>query len=92
MIIYQAPMFAGIPTEPNGGNHTPLFAKSSITEQAFEATLATAKALALSGLRILDDDNFYNSVSWFCKIRNYAHRFQVRCAFEQDRNQINGRP
>ncbi|KAM5545746.1 hypothetical protein V8D89_000784 [Ganoderma adspersum] len=51
-----------IPTEPNGSNHTPQFAKSASTPEAHEATLKVALGLACTGLRVLYDAGFANQV------------------------------
>ncbi|PIL34625.1 hypothetical protein GSI_03404 [Ganoderma sinense ZZ0214-1] len=51
-----------IPTEPNGSNHTPQFAKSAKTPEAHEATLKVALGLACTGLRVLYDPDFANQV------------------------------
>ncbi|KAI0079408.1 hypothetical protein K474DRAFT_1592196 [Panus rudis PR-1116 ss-1] len=51
-----------IPTEKNGGNHTPDFAKSARTEKAHEITMSVSKGLALTALRVLQDDEFYHEV------------------------------
>ena len=55
--------FAAIPTEPNGGNHTPAFTSAAATLEAHEACLEVCKALALTGLRVVEDDQFYAEVS-----------------------------
>jgi len=55
------PMFS-IPTEPNGGNHTPQFTKSAGTKEAHEATLKVTKALAHTGFRVIADDSFFKEV------------------------------
>ncbi|KAH9930227.1 uncharacterized protein B0H18DRAFT_953169 [Fomitopsis serialis] len=47
-----------IPTEPNGGNHTPQFTKSAGTPEAHRLTIKTIKALALTGFRVVDDAEF----------------------------------
>ena len=52
----------GIPTEPNGGNHTALFAASARTKEAHAATLVVIKALAHTGFRVIDDDKFFEEV------------------------------
>jgi len=49
------PSFA-IPIEPNGGNHTHAFATSAASEAAHTACLNISKVLALTGLRVLIDD------------------------------------
>ncbi|KII85875.1 hypothetical protein PLICRDRAFT_178184 [Plicaturopsis crispa FD-325 SS-3] len=51
-----------IPTEPNGGNHTPAFAAAAGTPEAHEACITTMKALAYTGFRVLNDDDFYARV------------------------------
>ncbi|KAG6806000.1 hypothetical protein H0H93_003695, partial [Arthromyces matolae] len=51
-----------IPTEPNGGNHTPAFTRSARTKTAHIATLKVTKALALAGLRVLTDSAFFEEV------------------------------
>lgn len=53
-----------IPTEPNGGNHSPSFAKSARTEAAHAATMVVTKGLALLSYHILCDDVFFAKVSW----------------------------
>lgn len=55
------PVFA-IPTEPNGGNHTPQFAKAAIQPEAHVAALTVAKGLAAVGFRFLDDEKFAREV------------------------------
>ncbi|KAK7683771.1 hypothetical protein QCA50_013147 [Cerrena zonata] len=52
----------GIPTKPNGGNHTREFAASAATIEAHKATLNVAKALAAVGVRLLTDEGFLNEV------------------------------
>ena len=51
-----------IPTEPQGGNHTPQFAKSSRTVEAHEATLKVAAGLAAVGFKVLEDEDFARKV------------------------------
>lgn len=58
-----------IPTEPNGGNHTPAFNSAAATLEAHQACLEVCKALALTGLRVIEDDKFYA---------------EVRATFEED--------
>jgi hypothetical protein len=55
--------FAAIPTELNGGNHTPAFTSAAATPEAHQACLEVCKALALTGLRVIDDEEFYAEVS-----------------------------
>jgi hypothetical protein len=54
---------AAIPTEPNGGNHTPGFASAAATLEAHEICLEVCKALALTGVRVIGDDQFYAEVN-----------------------------
>jgi hypothetical protein len=61
-LMYRSRL-AAIPTEPNGGNHTPAFASAAATPQAHQACLEVCKALALTGLRVIDDDQFYEEVN-----------------------------
>ncbi|KAI0735372.1 amidohydrolase [Earliella scabrosa] len=51
-----------IPTEPNGANHTPQFAKSAATQEAHEATLKIAAGLAAIGYKVLQDAAFADEV------------------------------
>ncbi|KAJ8090516.1 hypothetical protein PM082_002404 [Marasmius tenuissimus] len=60
-----------IPTVPDGGNHTVLFASAAATEEAHRATLDIAEALALTGVRVVVDDEWYEK--------------EVRAAFETDK-------
>lgn len=55
------PSFA-IPTELNGGNHSPGFEKAARTEAAHKATMVITRGLALLGFRILTDDVFFAQV------------------------------
>jgi len=52
----------GIPTVPNGGNHTAAFTQSAATVEAHKACLNISKALAATGLRVLDDAEFFAKV------------------------------
>jgi hypothetical protein len=71
-----------IPTEKNGGNHTPGFTASARTEGfvidcpmmncinllfaltvAHRETMAVTKGLALTGFRVLDDEEYFDRVS-----------------------------
>ncbi|KZT27939.1 amidohydrolase [Neolentinus lepideus HHB14362 ss-1] len=54
--------YLAIPTEPNGGNHTPAFATAAGTPEAHQATLLTVKGLAMTGTRLLDDSDFYQQI------------------------------
>jgi hypothetical protein len=53
---------SAIPTAPNGGNHTPEFTKSAKTPEAHKATMTVTKVLALTGFRVLDDEDYYLKV------------------------------
>ncbi|KAG6873513.1 hypothetical protein C0995_014781 [Termitomyces sp. Mi166 len=53
---------AAIPTEPNGGNHTPMFTRAARTKEAHVATMKVTKGLALTGLRVLYDKLFFEKV------------------------------
>ncbi|GJE93880.1 M20 family metallopeptidase [Phanerochaete sordida] len=55
------PVYA-IPTEDGGSNHTAKFTASARTPEAHTATLATAKCLAITALRVFTDDAFYQKV------------------------------
>jgi hypothetical protein len=54
---------AAIPTEPNGSNHTPGFTSAAATLEAHEICLEVCKALALTGVRVIEDDQFYAEVN-----------------------------
>ncbi|KAF9240695.1 hypothetical protein BU15DRAFT_45593 [Melanogaster broomeanus] len=56
------PSFA-IPTQPNGGNHTPAFAVSARSTDAHKACMTVTKGLAWTGFRVIADDRFYEQVS-----------------------------
>ena len=62
-LYYTLIIFSGIPTMPGGGNHTKQFAHSARTEEAHEATMLVAKALALTGIKVIMDDSLFNEVS-----------------------------
>ncbi|CCM01369.1 uncharacterized protein FIBRA_03419 [Fibroporia radiculosa] len=47
-----------IPTQPNGGNHTPQFTEAAATLDAHSKTITVVKALAAVGFRVLDDAEF----------------------------------
>ncbi|KAK0220964.1 hypothetical protein EDD85DRAFT_862726 [Armillaria nabsnona] len=55
------PGFA-IPTEENGGNHTPGFTRAAATIEAHYACLDVSKALAATGVRVVIDDRFFKRV------------------------------
>jgi len=60
-VTYELPSLHpsyAIPTQPNGGNHTKLFADSAATQEAHGVTLLVTKALAITGSRILTDELF----------------------------------
>jgi len=54
---------AAIPTEPNGANHTPGFTSAAATLEAHNICLEVCKALALTGARVIADDQFYTEVN-----------------------------
>jgi len=64
-ILTALPRLTGIPTKPGGGNHTKQFAHSARTEEAHEATMLVAKALALTGVKVIMDDGLFEEVSAF---------------------------
>ncbi|EGN96673.1 hypothetical protein SERLA73DRAFT_184799 [Serpula lacrymans var. lacrymans S7.3] len=55
------PIFA-IPTQPHGGNHSPAFAESARSTEAHKACMAISKGLALTGFRVINDDDFFRKV------------------------------
>lgn len=67
----------GIPTVPNGGNHTVAFTEAAATVAAHRATLNVAKALAATGVRVLDDTDFRaevrKSFNTDCRIRDRSN-------------------
>lgn len=54
---------SAIPTEDNGGNHTPGFTKAARTLEAHKACLNVSKALAGLGVKVLTDADFTKKVS-----------------------------
>jgi len=52
-----------IPTKRNGGNHTALFTVSARTQEAHDASIVIAKALAYTGFRVIDDEAFFKKVT-----------------------------
>ncbi|KAN0093250.1 hypothetical protein V8E55_004034, partial [Tylopilus felleus] len=54
-----------IPTQPNGGNHTPEFAISARSIEAHKACMKITKGLAWTGFLVLKNDTFYAEVSSF---------------------------
>ena len=76
-----------IPTEPNGGNHTAAFTSAAATPEAHQACLEVCKALALTGLRVIQDDRFYSEVRNTVANSSLEDQLsipQVRTAFEKD--------
>lgn len=64
-VTYELPSLHpsyAIPTEPNGGNHTPGFTASARTKEAHEFCLTVTKGLATLGFRVLDDEAFASEV------------------------------
>ena len=59
----------GIPTLPDGGNHTRAFADSAATVEAHQATLNVSKSLAAVGMRVLTDEAFLHEVSTLSNCR-----------------------
>ncbi|KAE9399553.1 hypothetical protein BT96DRAFT_965608 [Gymnopus androsaceus JB14] len=55
------PMYS-IPTEPNGGNHTPAFAKAAKSKEAHAATMISTRALARTALRFLENDQLFGEM------------------------------
>ncbi|KAL0063384.1 hypothetical protein AAF712_009693 [Marasmius tenuissimus] len=53
-----------IPTVMDGGNHTPLFTEAASTDDAHRATLDVAEALALTGVRVVVDGEWYQKEVW----------------------------
>ena len=60
MLVFTSQV--AIPTEPNGGNHTPGFIRAAASQEGHDETLKVAKVLALTGFRVLDDDQFFSKV------------------------------
>jgi len=64
-ISYELPSLHpgfSIPTEDNGGNHTPAFTKAARTVEAHKACLNISKALAGVGVKVLMDADFMTKV------------------------------
>ncbi|TFY66817.1 hypothetical protein EVG20_g4273 [Dentipellis fragilis] len=78
-----------IPTVPNGGNHTPAFTAAAASPEAHQACLDVSKALALTGVRVLADDDFFSQVQLLpypCLIvSSRLSGQQVKAAFEEDK-------
>ncbi|KAG7098915.1 hypothetical protein E1B28_000812 [Marasmius oreades] len=53
-----------IPTVPDGGNHTTHFTSAAATEEAHRATLDVTEALALTGVRVVLDQDWYEKEVW----------------------------
>ncbi|KAI0037076.1 aminoacylase 1-like protein 2 [Vararia minispora EC-137] len=51
-----------IPVPPRGANHTIAFTKAAASLEAHQACLNVSKALALTGVRVLADDEFFAEV------------------------------
>ncbi|OCH92754.1 hypothetical protein OBBRIDRAFT_726149 [Obba rivulosa] len=71
----------GIPTEKNGGNHTPAFTAAVKTAEAHQACLDVSKALAATGVRVLIDDEFFGKVR-----KSFEEDCQLR---EEEAQQVN---
>lgn len=56
------PLSPAIPTESDGGNHTRAFTRSAASKEAHVACLNISKVLALTGLRVLTDDDLAQQV------------------------------
>ncbi len=56
------PMF-GIPTVPNGGNHTIEFTKAAATPEAHKLTLDAAKGIAVAAFKMVVDDEYAKAVT-----------------------------
>lgn len=63
-VTYELPSIHPIFTipSPNGSNHTPAFAEAARTIEAHRACLTFTKGLAITGVRLLDDDAFFQQV------------------------------
>ncbi|KAF8347836.1 hypothetical protein F5887DRAFT_954361 [Amanita rubescens] len=76
-VSYELPSFHpvyAIPTEPQGGNHTPAFAKAAATMEAHNATISVSKGLALTAVRVLNDVQFFGQVKAAFNTKNYPAR------------------
>ncbi|KAG6907138.1 hypothetical protein DXG01_010357 [Tephrocybe rancida] len=69
-----------IPTEPNGGNHTPAFTHAARTQGAHNATIKVAKGLALTGFRVLSESLFFDQ-----GLHIKGTNAQVKASFEADK-------
>lgn len=65
-------MFA-IPTKPGIGVHEYEFAAAAGTEEAFAASQRTSKVLALVGIELFTNNEFYASVKkgWETSLKNH---------------------
>ncbi|KAG5654312.1 hypothetical protein H0H81_004731 [Sphagnurus paluster] len=62
----------GIPTVPNGGNHTPLFTAAAATQVAHDITMKVTKGLSLTSYRVLTDEDFLAEVKSAYKVQMKA--------------------
>ena len=63
--IHPNHSFLAIPTARGSSNHTAEFAAAAATPEAHDETIKVAKALALTGFRLIDDDAFFRKVTQF---------------------------
>lgn len=79
-------MSLAIPTQPNGGNHTPGFTEAARTKAAHECTLRVSKALTQLGLRAIMDEEFLKQVlALIQRNSNYLTIPQVKDAFNPNK-------
>ncbi|EPS93720.1 hypothetical protein FOMPIDRAFT_1135632, partial [Fomitopsis schrenkii] len=86
------PSFA-IPTVENGGNHTVGFTEAAASKAAHKAALDISKALAATGVRVLDDDEFHTKDRDLMKSPvpvEIDGPLQVKKTFEADRTAREG--
>lgn len=55
-------IFSAIPTAHNAANHAAEFATAAATQEAHDETIKVSKALALTGFRVIDDEDFFRKV------------------------------
>jgi hypothetical protein len=79
---------SGIPTEPGGGNHTKEFTHSARTEEAHDATMLITKALALTCVKVITDDELFKEVS--ASILTVRDRFEKTVFRRSRRLSVNG--
>lgn len=79
-----------IPTQPDGGNHTKLFADAAATKEAHEATLPIMKALAITGSRVLTDESFVAQVRFLSPWKNLNRRL-ISASPWSDQEELQGR-